>query len=122
MPDVTITIGGRNFDVACQEGEEHFLRSAAKMLDAEAQVLVSQIGNLTEARLLLMAGLMLADKTAGMEDNLRIAEGKMGEMQAEMERLREAGGGVPEAVLETLEEIARESEKVAARVDALAEG
>ena len=71
MPELDITIGGRTFLVACQPGEEHFLRSAAAMLDSEAQVLVGQMGRMTDARLLLMAGLMLADKTAALEDELR---------------------------------------------------
>ena len=71
MPELDITIGGRTFLVACQPGEEHFLRSAAAMLDSEAQILVGQMGRMTDARLLLMAGLMLADKTAALEDELR---------------------------------------------------
>ena len=29
MPEITIQIGGRNFEVACQDGEEHFLQAAA---------------------------------------------------------------------------------------------
>ena len=87
MPDVKIKIGDREFDVACQEGEEHFLRSAAAMLDAEAQTLVTQIRHLTESRLLLMSGLMLADKTAGIDDNLKLAEQRIGELEA---RLAEA--------------------------------
>ncbi|MFZ1725745.1 MAG: cell division protein ZapA, partial [Albidovulum sp.] len=74
MPEMRIEIGGREFEVACQDGEEHFLRAAAKMLDTEATVLVSQIGRMPEARMLLMAGLMLADRTAGLEDQLRAAE------------------------------------------------
>ena len=65
MPEVTINIGGRPFAVACQEGEEHYLRTAAKLLDDEAQVLANQAGRMPEARMLLMAGLMLADKHAG---------------------------------------------------------
>ena len=36
MPEIDISIGGRNFNVSCQDGEETFLRSAAAMLDAEA--------------------------------------------------------------------------------------
>ena len=44
MPDVRISIGGRDFDVSCQPGEEHFLRAAAKLLDNEATTLISQIG------------------------------------------------------------------------------
>ena len=77
MPELDITIGGRTFLVACQPGEEHFLRSAAAMLDSEAQVLVGQMGRMTDARLLLMAGLMLADKTAALEDDLREQKAKV---------------------------------------------
>ena len=71
MPDVDIMIGGRTFQVACQPGEEHFLLAAAKMLDAEAQPLVTQMGRLPESRMLLMASLMLADRMAAMDDELR---------------------------------------------------
>ena len=44
MPQVEISIGGRTFEVACQEGEEHFLHTAANMLDIEATSLSTQIG------------------------------------------------------------------------------
>ena len=77
MPEVQIEIGGRVFEVACQEGEQHFLRAAAQMLDEQARVLVGQAGRIPEARMLLMSGLMLADKTAGLEDQLRDAEAKI---------------------------------------------
>ena len=87
MPEVEIKIGGRAFEVFCQDGEEHYLHSAAKMLDDEASVLAGQIGRLPEARMLLMAGLMLADKTAGLEDKLREAEARMAEKEAEIARL-----------------------------------
>ena len=39
MADITIAIGGREFEVACKDGEEHFLHSAAAMLDVEASAL-----------------------------------------------------------------------------------
>ena len=38
MPEVQIEIGGRSYTVACQDGEETFLRAAARMLDTEATV------------------------------------------------------------------------------------
>ena len=59
MPEVIINVGGRQFEVACQPGEEAYLQSAAKMLDAEAQVLSDNVGRIPENRMLLMAGLML---------------------------------------------------------------
>ncbi|MEM6619062.1 MAG: cell division protein ZapA [Pseudomonadota bacterium] len=71
MAEVKVEIGGREFEVACRDGEEHFLRSAAQMLDNEASALKEALGRMPETRMLLMAGLMLADKTASLEDKLR---------------------------------------------------
>ena len=74
MPDIEIEIGGRNFAVSCQPGEEPFLKAAARMLDTEAAVILGQIGRMAPERMLLMAGLMLADKTAGLEEELQRCE------------------------------------------------
>ncbi len=73
MPEITIHIGGRNFDVVCKAGEEPFLHSAAALLDLEAQALTGAMGRIPENRMLLMSGLMLADKTASLEDQLAAA-------------------------------------------------
>lgn len=70
MSQVTIEIGGRSFEVVCQEGEENFLHSAAAMLDEEAKKLDGSGTRVTESRMLLMSGLLLADRTAAMEEKL----------------------------------------------------
>lgn len=90
MPELEILIGGRAFEVACQEGEEHYLQAAAEMLNIEAQTLVSQTGRIPEARMLLMSGLMLADRTAGVEDRLKILEDEAEGYRAEIDRLKTA--------------------------------
>ena len=126
MPEVQIEIGGRTFEVACQAGEEHYLQSAAKMLDEEASVLAAQIGRIPEPRMLLMAGLMLADKTAGLQDKLREAQDKLAEKDAELDQVRNAPTPeaqrievpiVPQEVTETLAEIAARAEALAETVD-----
>ena len=126
MPEVEIKIGGRAFDVSCQEGEEHYLQSAAKMLDDEAQALAAQIGRLPEARMLLMAGLMLADKTAGVEDRVREMTKKMEALKAELAALKNQPAPepvrvevpvVPSIVQETLAEVAARAESLAAEVE-----
>jgi cell division protein ZapA len=116
MPELTITIGGRAFPVACQEGEEHFLRTAAAMLDAEAQPLIAQMGRLPEAKMLLMAGLMLADKTAAVEDEIRSLKARLAEIEARPETRVEVPV-IPPQVEETLAEIAARAEALAARLD-----
>ncbi|WP_434621267.1 cell division protein ZapA [Tabrizicola sp. M-4] len=116
MPELTVTIGGRAFAVACQEGEEHFLRSAAAMLDAEAQPLVAHMGRLPEAKMLLMAGLMLADKTAAVEDEIRTLKARLAELEARPETRVEVPV-IPPQVTETLAEIAARAEALAQRLD-----
>ncbi len=127
MPQVEIAIGGRSFEVACQDGEEHFLHSAAAMLDAEAAHLSEQIGRMPEARMLLMAGLMLADKTAGLEDKVREAEAEAAKMRAQIETMQAQPAPAPERVevpvvpaevTDTLAEIAARAEALADQVEA----
>jgi cell division protein ZapA len=122
MPDVRISIGGREFDVSCQPGEEHFLRAAAKLLDNEATTLISQIGRLPEARMLLMAGLMLADKTAGLEDQLRALEERamVAERVATTARASQDRVEIPvlpQSVLTSMAEIASRAEALADRIE-----
>ena len=78
MAEVKVSIGGRDFEVACQDGEEHYLQSAAGLLDNEAAALNDALGRMPETRMLLMAGLMLADKTASLEDQLKAAPSEEG--------------------------------------------
>ena len=81
MPELEIIIGGRSFFVSCRAGEEHFLNAAAKMLDSEAEPILQAMGRLPEARMLLMAGLMLADRTASVEDENRALKAKLAELE-----------------------------------------
>ncbi|AXI47000.1 cell division protein ZapA [Sulfitobacter sp. SK012] len=125
MPETNIVIGGRQFEVACQEGEESYLQAAAKMLDDEAQVLSDQVGRMPEARMLLMAGLMLADKTASVEDRITEIRSELAEREAELAGLRGTVVEpervevpvIPQAVNDTLAEIAARAESLAAEVD-----
>ena len=117
MPELDVTIAGRNFQVSCQPGEEHFLRSAAAMLDAEAAPLLDQLGRLPDGKMLLMAGLMLADKTAAVEDEVRTLRARGAELEARPVTTREVAV-MPQQVIETLAEIAARTEAMAAQFEA----
>ena len=126
MPEVQIMIGGRQFEVACQAGEEGYLESAAAMLDVEAQSMLEHVGRLPEARMLLMAGLMLADKTASFEDHVAEMRAKLEEREAELEGLRNMAAPAPERVevpvipdnvTDAMAELAARAESIAAAVE-----
>jgi cell division protein ZapA len=98
MPQVEITIRGRTFEVACQDGEEHYLQSTSAMLDTKATSLSVQIGRMPESRMLLMAGLLLADRTAALEDRARAPEAESADLKARLEALEAAPPPQPERV------------------------
>ena len=62
MAEIDIIIAGRPYRVACRDGEEETLRSAARLVDAKSREALSGLGTLSEARQLLFAGLLLADQ------------------------------------------------------------
>ena len=123
MPDVSITIGGRQFEVACQDGEESFLKAAAEVLDGEAKLLTDQVGRLAENRMLLMAGLMLADKTVALEEAAGSSKQKLEDARtaarvaASTPPERVEVPVVPEKLVDTLAELAARAEALAEKAE-----
>ena len=89
MPEVAINIGDKKFTVSCQPGEESALEAAASLLNDEASFLVNEIGQLSEQKLLLMSGLMLADKMTSQSEKLAKAEKALEETVAKAKKLEE---------------------------------
>ena len=128
MAEVRISIGGREFTVACQDGEEHYLKTAAALLDTEASALTDQIGRMPAERMLLMAGLMLADKTAGADDDKAALEARVREQEARIADLEARAPDkvevpvVPASVTEALAELAARAEALADAAEERAAG
>jgi cell division protein ZapA len=62
MAEVEVTIAGRSYRIACRDGEEDNLRSAAGLVDQKSREALAGLGSLSEARQLLFASLLLADQ------------------------------------------------------------
>ena len=76
MPELILEIGGRVFEVACEPGQEPSLERAGRLLDAEA-TRIGDAGRATEKRMLLLAGLMLADTMTALQEQLRATEERL---------------------------------------------
>ena len=59
---IDLNIAGRTYQVACREGEEENLRSAARLDDGTSREALAGLGTLSEARQFLFASLLLADQ------------------------------------------------------------
>ncbi|MFD1795291.1 cell division protein ZapA [Paracoccus aurantiacus] len=109
--DVTFTIGHKEYSLQAQDGEERLLRRAAALLDEEAEKITEQAGRMPEPRLLLLAGLMLADRFNTMEDRALVAE-------RELARTRNAASGmVASEVQDAMAELAARAESLAERAE-----
>ncbi|WP_439579504.1 cell division protein ZapA [Elioraea sp.] len=64
MGQVTLKINGFPYVLGCPDGQEAHLEALGAELDARVSSIRAQVGNLGEARLLAMAGIMLADELA----------------------------------------------------------
>lgn len=62
MPHVIVQVNGRPYTMQCPEGEEAHLRDLAHLLDSEVQRVRTSVGNVGDIRMLVMAGLMVADR------------------------------------------------------------
>ena len=116
MGQVAITINGRVYDIACDDGQEAHLTRLGVYLDQRVAELVDSVGQIGDARLMVMASLLVADELADAYDEL--AELKESKSQA-----APAADHGPEdgsrngAVQQSLERLAQRIENVAARLE-----
>ena len=67
MAEVDITINGRSYRISCKNGEEERVKSLATLINNQVQKLSEKIGQLGEARMILLASLVLLDKSDEVE-------------------------------------------------------
>ena len=62
MAQVMLTVNGRRYSVGCQDGQEDHLLGLSKYINQKIDELKGSMDQVSEAHLLLMAGLLLADE------------------------------------------------------------
>lgn len=62
MAQLDVTVNGRSYRVACDDGQEGHLRQLAEYVDQRVMELVEAVGQVGASRLLVMASLLIADE------------------------------------------------------------
>jgi cell division protein ZapA len=70
MAQVSVTINGRQFRMACEDGQEEHLVNLARELDSRISGLRAKFGEIGDTRLTVMAAITVADELA--ETGLRV--------------------------------------------------
>jgi len=83
MATVNATIAGRQFRLACEDGQEEHLQMLAREMDERIEGLRKQFGEIGDTRLTVMAALMVADEMTEAARSMR-------RMEEELNALRDA--------------------------------
>jgi cell division protein ZapA len=83
MAQVNVVINGREFRMACEDGQEAHLKRLAEILDQRIGKLRTNFGEIGDTRLSVMAALTLAD-------DLAEANGRLARIEPELAALQNA--------------------------------
>jgi cell division protein ZapA len=109
MTQVTATIAGRQFRLACEDGQEEHLQALAKNLDQRIIDLRAKFGEIGDTRLTVMAALTVADELAEALLRIRVIEQDVAALQdarlAAADRAKAASSAVVHAFNSAAERI-----------------
>jgi cell division protein ZapA len=81
MTHVTVTIHGKQYRMACEEGQEAQLTTLAKDLDQRVEQLKKNFGAIGDMRLIVMAALTVGDELAEAVKRIRRLEEELTALQ-----------------------------------------
>ncbi len=81
MAQVTTTISGRQFRLACEDGQEEHLLALASEVDGRIADLRQRFGEIGDTRLTVMAALMVADEVSEARAQVRRLEEEISGLQ-----------------------------------------
>lgn len=105
MALVSVSINGRKYQIACEDGQEAHLARLAAYVDRRINELVASVGQVGDAQLLVMASLVIADE--------------LSDAYAEVESLR-AGDRAASARLDAEETLGAAMDSLASRIEGVA--
>ena len=113
MAQVSVTIGGRVYRMACDDGQEDHLMRLARELDQKLAQLREAFGEIGDTRLAVMAAIMVADELSESRRRIR-------SLEQEVEGLQETQLAAADRIEATERAGAQTLEKAAERIERLA--
>ncbi|ADZ69340.1 cell division protein ZapA [Polymorphum gilvum] len=115
MAQINVTINGRSFRMACDDGEEERLIGLARRFDGCIDELRRNFGEIGDQRLTVMAGIMVTDELAEMEKKVKALE-------SELAATRDARAAALDHMNRSEADLVAKIDDAARRIETLAEG
>lgn len=113
MGQVVVTIAGRVYRMACEDGQEQHLENLARDLDAKMDQLRAGFGEIGEQRLAIMTALTVVDELAEARAGLARAEQAAEAARADAAAVRAGESAAQARIADALGQAADRIEKVA---------
>jgi cell division protein ZapA len=113
VAQVNVSINGRQYRMACEDGQEDHLRQLAKELDNRINSLRGQFGEIGDSRLVVMAALMIADESVETGKKAR-------RLEQEIAALQDARGAAAERAQATQAALIAAFTSAAERIEGMA--
>jgi cell division protein ZapA len=111
MNHINVTINGRQYRMACEEGQEMRLLRLAENLETRVEALRGRFGEIGDARLTVMAALTVCDELQEAAQRIRALEAELGTLRdvrvAAVDRAKATQAAVASALNAAAERIER---------------
>lgn len=116
MAQVNVTVNGRSYRMACDDGQEDHLSELGERFDQAIDELRRSLGEIGDQRLIVMAGILMTDRLDEAERRLSGLEQEVQALKDNRRDMLARFGGLEESFVETLESAAAHIERLAGRL------
>lgn len=106
MAQVTVTIDGKAYRMACEAGQEQHLEDLAQKFDQYVTHLRSQFGEIGDLRLTVMAGIMITDELNELNKRVAKLQAEVDVFKAEADSAAEKRASETAVVINAISELA----------------
>ena len=116
MAQVNVTISGKTYRMACEDGQEEHLAGMADQLNESIEQLRQRFGEIGDQRLTVMAAITLADQNAEAKRHLQQLRAEVAGLEEARAAVVERQAGVEAGIAQAINEMASRVEALAARI------
>lgn len=117
MAQVSVSIAGRVYRMACEDGQEPHLEELARGFDAKIGEMRVAFGEIGDQRLTVMAAIAIADDRSEAMRRIARLEADVAGLRESVANTQGAGEDVAQRVSRALEDAAVRIERVAKKLD-----
>ena len=117
MAQVTVTIDGKAYRMACEEGQEDHLTELASRFDRYVGHLKDQFGEIGDLRITVMAGIMVMDELSEVSRKLRGLETEVENLKQGRDAQLSKDARDEEVLASALSDITRQISSISAKLN-----